>query len=71
MTVSLAGLIKDAIKQRDLTVKTVAPAVHMKPRTLYMRLHNPETFQVQELRRISKVLKIPPEDILTALEVTS
>ena len=40
-----------------------APALGMSEATLFRRMKNPETFTLEELHRIIKVLRIPKEEI--------
>lgn len=46
-----------------LSWKLAAPYLMMSEATLFRRMKNPETFTLEELHRIIKVLRIPKEEI--------
>lgn len=46
-----------------LSWKLGAPYLMMSEATLFRRMKNPETFTLEELHRIIKVLRIPKEEI--------
>lgn len=58
----IAERIQGRIKARRIVLKDFLDAVQIKPSTFYLRINDPGSFRLDELRAIYRVLEIDDED---------
>ena len=58
----LIGTIDKYIAIRHSNRRKVAAVARVSPRTMSSRRENPETFRIDEIRRIFDYLKVPEEE---------
>lgn len=59
---AIKGIIQSKMIRLGLKTKDLAVKIHMPESTMYLRMRNPDTFQVGELRRICTALKFTEEE---------
>lgn len=60
-------VIKSYMYMYDVDVPELATSAKVCKDTMYRRLQKPETFTIDELRRIVRKLRIPKDEIIPAL----
>lgn len=63
---TIKSLIIGTMYDRGIKADKLAPALHMSRTTFYNRMRTPGRFTITELKSLSRVLKIPIGEILSA-----
>ena len=64
---AVRGVIQRGLEKSKLDEEEVAVKMHIVKRTLQNKIKRPETFRLDELWKLSEVLRLPPEEVAEIL----